>query len=424
MIYLIFQKIYVLNYYVMKMIQTKREIKNHNKHVVLDLFRRKQYVTIPEIASDLGLSNNTVMKIIDFYMKTDLVRNIGKGESTYDGGKKPNLFALNSEARYAIGIRIAHDGRLYGILTDLRGEIVAARDKSLPWNTPPEAVLDILTQVYKDLLEEKGLTSDHIMGIAIGTHGITDFQTGTIIYSPHNQKWGKNFELKRMVEERLDSDIQIFVDNQIRFQTYAEKVYGSAKDYENIIVLRIGFSAIAGLISENMIKRGKNSLLGSIGHMTLDSRDDEECKCGGRGCFGVLVHQSRIERNARQLFASYPTSLVFEDKKPDDITINDIFEASNNNDELAMTVMDQAIDWFAKGIHNIIIFYDPEIIIIQGKYAEAGDYFITNLRDKVNKVSLLGVPLNVRIEFSKLGRDAGEIGAAAFTIENYFRKVT
>ena len=42
----------------------------------------------------------------------------------------------------------------------------------------------------------------------------------------------------------------------------------------------------------------------------------------------------------------------------------------------------------------------------------------------MNKVSLLGVPLNVRIEFSKLGRDAGEIGAAAFTIENYFRKVT
>jgi len=49
-------------------------------------------------------------------------------------------------------------------------------------------------------------------------------------------------------------------------------------------------------------------------------------------------------------------------------------------DALARELMDEVIKCFAAGIHNAILFYDPEIVIIQGVFAEAGYYFIETLR--------------------------------------------
>lgn len=89
-------------------------------------------------------------------------------------------------------------------------------------------------------------------------------------------------------------------------------------------------------------------------------------------------------------------------------------------DALARELMDEVIKWFAAGIHNAILFYDPEIVIIQGVYAEAGDYFIETLRRRVQEVSLRQVPLDIKIEYSRLGNKVGAIGAA-FTIQEFFK---
>jgi glucokinase len=101
--------------------------------------------------------------------------------------------------------------------------------------------------------------------------------------------------------------------------------------------------------------------------------------------------------------------------------MRDIFEASNKGDALAQEVVDEAAHWFAIGLSNIVLAYDPEIIVLQGIFAEGGDYFIRRLRREINEVSLIHIKKNVQIEYSRFGRNAGVLGAAAFAVAEYLK---
>ncbi len=79
------------------------------------------------------------------------------------------------------------------------------------------------------------------------------------------------------------------------------------------------------------------------------------------------------------------------------------------------------IKWFAIALSNLNLMYDPDLVILQGVYTRAGDYFLHQLRKRVNLVSLLNVENDIRIEYSQMGKQAGAIGAASYLINEFFR---
>ena len=402
--------------------QTKRALREHNRKAVLSLLRGSGPISIAEISGKIHLSNNTITKIIEYYQNQDLVVNAGKGNSTYEGGKKPNLFSFNPEAFYAIGMQMHHDEHLYGVLTDLNVTVREEVALPLKWNTEIRTVLERIAEAYRRLVLRSGKDRKKILGLAVGTHGVTDSGKGSIITSPHNPVWGENLPFKDLVQSSIEDSIPILIDNQIRFQTFAEKFLGSGQNEECIIVMRCGFGAIAGIIRANILQRGKHFLAGSIGHMTVDPHDEEICMCGGRGCFEVLINTDRIVRKAREGFKQNRDSSIFSRTDPENISITDIFDASNEGDPFARNLLDEVARWFSIAINNIILMYDPDIVIIQGLYAEAGNYLLHTIRTKVNDVSLLHIPRATRIEYSKLGKMAGAIGAAGYLIHEFFQQ--
>jgi N-acetylglucosamine repressor len=400
--------------------QTSRSLRDHNKKMVLSFLRKSGPTTIPEIATSLKLSNNTVSKIVLEYTKVALVRYSGKGQSTEIGGKKPNLFVFDPTARYVVGIQIS-EGEIRGAITDLDVNLLDEFSIHTPDNSPIEVVLTNIITGYNGLIESQGVNRDAIIGLAIGTHGITDYTSGTIVISPRNPKWGRNVPLKSLLKDRIIERIPIYVDNQIRFQAFAEKLQREPGGSENMVVIRCGDGAIAGVILDNTIMRSKNLLFGHIGHMVLDPDDPEICKCGGRGCIETLISTRRIVRKAIERYEEHPESTIFVNKEPAQIVAKDIFDASNKGDPLAQELLDEVIKWFTIGIHNLVLTYDPDSIIIQGEYTMAGDYFIENIRSRFNQVSLFDIDVDCTIEYSQLGPKAGVIGAAAYVIEEYFR---
>lgn len=80
----------------------------------------------------------------------------------------------------------------------------------------------------------------------------------------------------------------------------------------------------------------------------------------------------------------------------------------------------QMVDTHAIDISNIILLYDPQMIVIQGIFAKAGKYFLDNLRKKVNEVSLPKIKKETKIEYSELGDNVGVLGAASYAISKYF----
>jgi predicted NBD/HSP70 family sugar kinase len=400
-------------------IKKQKALKQTNRKVILNILRDSGKMSISELSRVVSLSKPTLMTIINYYLKKGLVVNVGKGNSTEEGGKKPNIYKLNENGGYAIGMIISAN-KLASVITDLKSKILYKNSVPLKTNEKFESVLKKIVELYNNLTSSIGIDRKKIIGLAIGAYGITNFTSGEVIYSPHFPSWGKNLNLKEKVLEKIPDSIMVIVDNHIRFQVFAEKVLGLAKEKNSIVVIQAGKGLVAGVIIENEIKRGNHYLIGEIGHMVVDPEAREICACGGRGCFEAMVTTNRILRMAKEKYKEYPDSIIFNGSGPDDVDINSIFAASNNKDKLALNLMNDAINWFGIGISNIILMYDPQIVIIQGIFTKAGEYFLENLREKINKISLFSIKRETEIKFSELGDNGGLLGAASYILSNYF----
>jgi len=403
----------------MIVIRRQKTLKGINRKAILEILRNSEEMSIAELSKKAKLSKTTLMKIMNYYIQKGLVTNIGKGSSTEEGGKKPNIYKFNVEGRYAIGMVISAN-MLISVATNLNGKILKKISVDLSTDEKFDSVLKKIIDSYEKLVNEVVDDRSKIIGFAIGTYGITDYNKGVIILAPYFNSWGKNIQLKEKILEKLTDKIPVYIDNNNRFQAFAEITMGIAKDKTDIVALKAGKGMGSGVIMENKIKRGGHSIFGEIGHMTINPKGEEICSCGARGCFESMVSTKRIIRMAIDYRNNYPDSLIFKDKKPEDIDVFDVFGASKKNDALALEILDDITDWFATGISNIILLYDPQLVVIQGIYTKAGKYFLENLRRKVNEISLSKIKKESEIKFSKLGEEVGALGAACYVVSEYF----
>jgi predicted NBD/HSP70 family sugar kinase len=376
-------------------------------------------IQVSELSKETKISKTTLMKAIKHFIDIGLVTIEGKGQSTAEGGKRPNLYRFNPKANYVLAVRI-FPSELIAILTDLNCNIIDTRSKRIKINEKINVVINKIVRLYDELIDNNNIDRRKMLGIAVGTHGITNFRDGIIITSPHFSSWGENLPFKDLLENKLPDKIPIIIDNHIRFQVYAEQSRGIGIGIKNIIVLEGGEGLVAGIIVKNSVKRGMHYLAGEIGHMVINPNGEEICACGARGCFEAMISVNRVLKMAKEGYSENKDSMIFKDKDLGDVDIYDIFNSSNQGDRFSRQLISNVVNWFAIGISNMILMYDPELIVIQGIYEKAGDFFISELRKKINTVSLPRINKDVKIEYSDFGKEAAVLGAASYLISNHF----
>ncbi len=397
-----------------------KSLKETNRKAVIALLRNSDPITIPVISERTSISKTTVIKIIEHFLSHDLVKSHGKGESTDEGGKKPELFTLNNRYRHAVAIHIFKDEVLCS-LTDFRGKTIKIFPKTISRNEKIENVIQDIAASTTELLNSSSISPERVLGIGIALPGIVDYDKKTVLFSPWFPSWGEQIPMGKLLKKETGLDIPVFVDNEFRFQVLAEQIYGGHADKQNIIVIGGGEGLGAGIMVENEIKRGVHNIAGEIGHMVINPVSGEQCVCGGHGCFEAMVYRNRLLRLAKKECGDNPESLICGNKPVESITEHDVFDAANRGDPSAVKILDDITYWFAIAISNLIMAHDPEIIIIHGIYTGAGDFFLERVTKKTEKVSLNRVKKNVQIVSSKLGRESGILGAAAHCINEFFK---
>ena len=302
--------------------QDKKILKETNRKAILNIFRNSENLTIFDLSKKINLSKPTLIEIINYYLNKDMLVITGKGKSTYQGGKRPNIYKLNKDGGYVIGITIS-TYKVLAIIVNLRNEIVDEVSIPVAENEEFDNVFKKIINAYNSLIQRTKIKTSKIIGLAIGTYGITDFFKGIILFSPHFPSWDKNIELVKKLKEHIPHNIPVYIDNSIRFQVFAEKNLSPENNVNDIVAIYSGKGMAAGVIIGNEIKRGNNSLIGEIGHMVVAPESNEKCPCGGRGCFEVMVSTERILRLVKEKYNEYPNSIIFNNNNPDkvDITI-------------------------------------------------------------------------------------------------------
>jgi hypothetical protein len=101
-------------------------VKNINDRLVLNLIRVNKILSSSDLVRITGMRPSTIFNILKDMAAQSLVINLGKGESTEKGGKKPYLWSLNNEAAFALGVDV-EVGELTAVILNFCAEIVAKK---------------------------------------------------------------------------------------------------------------------------------------------------------------------------------------------------------------------------------------------------------------------------------------------------------
>ena len=398
-----------------------KTIRKNNLKIILDIYRGNREMTVAELTKKVKLSRTTVMKLNEKLIQKNLIKSIGKGTSTDEGGKRPELYAFNKNSGIIFCYYIKYNSivlKIYNMALEMQLERIFTVHEDENINNIISVITDSINN-KEELFSEKR----KIRGVSIAMHAIVDSDNGIVLTSAHYPSWGNYINFTKMVSDKIDDTIPVEIESWIRFKAFGEKLNIKDSSIRNYIVIDAGWHGIvSGLVSDGTLYRGKNHLSGEIGHIIVNPFDNETCYCGGRGCLEMMIDFKRMLKKAVLLKKEYPDSQIFElNETPE---INDVFKASNNNDSLACRLIDEATDWFATGISNIYMIYDPDAVFIGGDYAKAGNFFRERLNKKINSVSLVRLNKNIKIIYldNDSGQEAVMRGSGCFAIENYFAK--
>lgn len=380
------------------------------------MFRKADTLSISDIADKINLSKTTVTKVVNNFAVKGLVKTIGKGSSTDVGGKKPEIFAFNASYLHVITLSLGIKTLSCAVM-DLKCRAISTRSVDCDVRVGYKEAIQRMADVIHEMMKEARLSSREVHSIVLGCEGIIDATNGVIRYTVHHA-WGKNLPIRDDLARALSFPATIYVNNNSRLAGYYQ-VLLNADVYEPIVIITSSSHSIGGSILENQqLMHGAGGFIGEIGHMIIEPYSKIKCHCGGYGCFESLVSPPTVLAQAGKLYADYPESSLSQKAKEGGLAITDVFEASNQNDIFARTLLDKVIYYFSILIHNIVLLRDPSKIVIQGVYSSAGDYFLEELRRRVNSLPFYKVERDLSIVYAPVSAlNVYLIGAGYYAVD-------
>lgn len=397
-----------------------RNIKSSNVRLILSLMDFENAVSAGEISHGTNLSKTTVSKVFTELQAKKIILSVGKGPSTDEGGKKPELSIINANYRHVIVILLSEiltiECSVLNLACQIKGSIKIDTEPSISYNDAIAKAANLACQ----LKEELGLTVDDICGVVVSCEGVVDTRNG-IIRKPAHHQWQANLPVARDIEQALGFPAKVFIDNVCRYGGYAELILPENRQYSNLIVIWNDELVGGSVLIDRRMAQGRNGLIGEVGHMIIDPNSNVRCSCGAFGCFEALVSCERLLRTAMNTYRDYPNSSFVHKAQNGSLALSDIFNASNAGDQFAMHLIDHVVGHYATLIRNITALHDPEKVIIQGVYASAGKYFYQSLREKVAQNAIRGISDEIIITPSSFSdRMPRTTGAAFYGITQFF----
>ncbi|MBI9101333.1 MAG: ROK family protein [Spirochaetales bacterium] len=392
-----------------------KNIRKNNFILLLNLYRQNTSLSVTKISQIASLSRTTVNKINESLIEKKLIIPLGKGESTEFGGKKPNIYTLNSCYGYVLCFVVAMQ-KVEVKVYDMQMREVYKSEEKIVYNASFDKIIQRVKKHWDFFFNDpEGKTPLAVVGALPGN---VDCAEGRMLHATHFRSWKPKMSLTDIIRERLNTEVPIFVDNWINFNTYAKKHNGQAENTSNFLLINTGYHGVsAGIVINGQIYEGQHFLAGEVGHMVIKYDDDVVCQCGGTGCLESLLNIHRLEQKAAGMQETYPDSMLF--KYSDSPSLTTIIKGFQNKDPLGVILIEEIAKWLAIALSNICLLIDPQLIIIEGEYNSAGPEYFSLVQEEYTKVSMLRLANRTKLVMKQSIPEVTQSGGAAFAIDHH-----
>ena len=166
----------------------------------------------------------------------------------------------------------------------------------------------------------------------------------------------------------------------------AEVTHGAGQGYRVALYLHSGRTIASALITRGEITPGATGRSGMLGHWLI-AADGPRCSCGLRGHLDPLASAQSIIRTTIGLASGSDEStaamLRVSGGRAEAMTVKQVAQLAHEGDPAARTVLENAWDALAAALANLVAALDPDVIILGGAPAEAGEAFCGPLRERL-----------------------------------------
>jgi glucokinase len=267
-------------------------------------------------------------------------------------------------------------------VVDPDGQVLARTKQPVRKTSLAESVEQIA-----DLIEARGVAA---AGVCVP--GIYFAATGNA-WAPNLWGW-EEVPLRAALESRVH--LPITIDSDRAACVLGEQWLGAARGLSDVVFLAVGTGIGAGILSGGRLVRGADDIAGAAGWFALDPRKKEIYR--QLGCFEAEAAGPAVARRAGAR------------------TAEAVVEAARAGDARARAVLEETAAWLAMGIANLVSLLNPQMVVLGGGLMQAGDLLLERIRGEMLEWAQPIAAKRVRVELTRLGEDAGVLGAARLAL--------
>jgi len=313
--------------------------------------------------------------------------------------------------KYAIGIDLGGTN-IKGGLIDSDGNVLAQGEVPTLAKEGPDAVIGRMAKLADEM---KAKAAGKVEGIGVGSPGPLHPTEGFIYTTPNMPGW-ENYSIKKKLEAL--TGLKVMVENDANVAALAEGWKGAGKGARCSILLTLGTGIGGGILRDGKLVNGATMTAGEVGHVVIDY-NGPKCGCGNNGCLEAFIGTAGIINRAWALLEKPGTVSILRDMaggKKEKLTPAMISQAAGKGDGVALSILRETGHLLGVGLVSLCNLFAPEVFILGGGVAAAGDILFNAARDEVRRHAFAPASQEVRIVPAVMGNNAGIVGAAGLLL--------
>jgi glucokinase len=274
---------------------------------------------------------------------------------------------------------------------DSEGHVEHRREHATPVSSE-EDLLAALDGAVEELLD------DEIAAIGFGLPSPIDQRTGRPQQAV-NIPLDASVDFRSRMAERFGHPVGI--ENDANAATYAEFHFGAGREAKTMVMLTLGTGCGGGAVIDGQLFRG----WAEFGHMVI-VYDGIPCQgtCTGRGHLEPYVTGVAATKLAQAEFGPA-------------VDAHRLVRLASEGEPRAVEILAGIGRHLGAGIGSLVNIFNPDLVVIGGGFAAAGDFILDPAREIVAREGLAGAGERVQIVRAKLGTAAGLIGAGLVALD-------
>ncbi len=261
-------------------------------------------------------------------------------------------------------------------------------------------------------LKAKLPSSTNIIGCGIGAPNASSRQ-GAIVHAA-NLAWKGTVPIVEKLSMRLPVPMKIM--NDAKAAALGEMHFGNAKGMKDFILITLGTGFGSGVVANGRLVEGFDGFAGELGHIDITPGDGRSTGLNVKGGLEAYVSATGLKRTILYMLCKHLDESRFRNIAYNDLHGEDITQAAEEGDVIALKAFDYTAKVFAQALANFTAFTQPEAFFLLGGLVNSGKFILDPLEKYFNEYLLEVYKGKVKILLSGLPPKTAAICGAASLI--------